>query len=225
MVFHSFTRARPPHPSSCSTADGTAGLQVTYWLDFATLLSNLRNQGLLPWDQDSDLGVELAAGVSVPVFRSTLEKDTGLVSYFDDSRHLLQLYSSAESNRQVCAVCVNGGGRARALQQTTGGSHVCVCVCLWREQGPHVDIWVYSRVVTEGEEFLCNKDNSGHYHCRTPCQIFPLKNVHWTAMGVNVTVPAASRAIAHSEYGPNYGVVEVYRADCLHNVVTGRLFY
>ncbi len=88
-----------------------------------------------------------------------------------------------------------------------------------------MDIWVYTRTVREGEEFLCNRDNSGHYHCRTTCQVLPLKWIHWEAMKVNVTIPAASHAIAHSEYGPNYGSVEVYRADCLHNTITGRVFY
>ena len=88
-----------------------------------------------------------------------------------------------------------------------------------------MDIWVYTNVVKDGEAFLCNRDNSGHYHCRTPCQIYPLKPVAWADFPFNVTIPAASHAIAHSEYGANYGVSEVYRADCLHNFVHGRTFY
>ncbi len=117
------------------------------------------------------------------------------------------------------------------LNCARGHAAVGVIVCalivsgFFELQGPHCDIWVYTRQFTGGEEFLCNKDNSGHYHCRSKCHILPLKEVYWQGMGINVTIPAAAHAVARLEYGPGYGKSELYRADCLHNAWHGRLWY
>lgn len=167
----------------------TAGL--TYWVDFATLLTVLRKEPLLDWDQDSDLGLDMPGDMDIAALMDKLDRQTGFTSYFDESRALIQVYLTPKSHRQ----------------------------------GPHCDIWVYTRQFTGGEEFLCNQDNSGHYHCRSKCHILPLREVPWQGMGINVTIPASSHAVARLEYGAGYGKSELYRADCLHNAWHGRLWY
>jgi hypothetical protein len=89
----------------------------------------------------------------------------------------------------------------------------------------HTDIWLYTRTTSRGEEQLCSKDVLGFYTCRSACHIYPLRYHYWHAFGMNVTLPAAPHAISRLEYGGTYMTPVLYRADCIHNFVNGRLWY
>ncbi len=88
-----------------------------------------------------------------------------------------------------------------------------------------MDIWLYTRSSSGGEEFLCNQDNQNRYHCRSLCHLLPVKYLYWADMDLNVTIPAGAHAISRIEYGPSYHKTVLYRADCLHNAWHGRPFY
>lgn len=79
-----------------------SGHKLPYWLDFATLLCCIRSQGILPWDQDADIGMlypDQPDGVNA--LRKIIEASTGLYSTYQPNRQLIQLSRYPNDNGQV----------------------------------------------------------------------------------------------------------------------------
>jgi LicD family len=78
------------------------GLKLAYWLDFATLLACIRNQTILPWDQDSDFGMVYPSDErGLAELRHALEYATGFHTRYRAHRQLIQIYPSSTTHDQV----------------------------------------------------------------------------------------------------------------------------
>ncbi len=83
-------------------------MSLPYWLDFATLLCCIRSQGILPWDQDADIGMFYPEGAGgVDGLRARLEEATGLFTTYQPDRLLIQLSRIPNDSGQVRDVFYN----------------------------------------------------------------------------------------------------------------------
>ena len=172
-----------------------------WYLDRGSLIACLRNQKLLPWDPDSDVGVLLPPGreeATIDRIRSALESTRlpgargagDMVTYADPRRDLLQVYPDA-------SVSAN--------------------------KAPHIDLWFHRRYEREGEVFWQHKDDDTHYQHRAERSLLPFRYRDW--MGVNTSIPAGAHDITRIEFGDSYMTPIIFRAECVHNAVNGRSWY
>jgi hypothetical protein len=69
---------------------------VPIWPDYATLLSVVRAQPILPWDQDSDWSIMNPGAASLKVYATEARDQLGLDSTFDEARGLLQFFEAGK---------------------------------------------------------------------------------------------------------------------------------
>ena len=187
---------------------------ISYWLDYATLLSQLRGQTINKWDHDVDVSI-LYPGLSNTLpnthksFYDKLVPPQGVASVdelfkviqqsklhfiWNESRHLIQLYQPGTTS------------------------------------GPHVDIWLWSPSVSTDERsvVLYTNEPGIEYNPRDINNIFPLQQVTWNGIGDNISIPYKSHVVSEYEfspYGGDYMVAQVFRGDCFHNFFNARWMY
>jgi hypothetical protein len=225
------------------TVLATAG--QPYWLEYATLLSQMRGYAVNPWDHDADystiypgtwanIGSNSEAVTELdsllpkeqrPI--STLDellklfKDASLYYIYEEKRHLIQVYNSE------------------------------------RHKGPHIDIWLWEIMLGDEDQYstsealvpersrdirenavkshdgeylmIDTRDHEGvYYRPRPMSDVFPLKSVVWTDVSDSSYIPAKSRKVSDAEftrYGGDYMDPQVFRGDCFHNFFNLRWMY
>lgn len=94
------------------------------------------------------------------------------------------------------------------------------------KNGPHFDLWVYRKDTSvPGEPGVSFSDP--HFLVRLrPLEVaLPVRRVYWKQMGRVVSVPAKPRTWCRLSYGDGFSVATVFRQDCIHNFVNGRLWW
>ena len=183
---------------------------LSYWLDFATLLNQLRNESISPWDHDSDVSIidpdySLAAPAEITddvqrrnrTITSKIQalidlfQENSFVVTYDASRHYIQLWLD------------------------------------YSESGPHVDLWLWIPQQQANQTILLwSVDPAIRYNPRPTSQIFPLRPSTW--LNQSCFIPIDSHGISQKEYqvfAGHYLKSRTFRIDCVHNLFNGRLFY
>ena len=183
---------------------------LSCWLDFGTLLNQLRNESISPWDHDSDVSitdpdysltspVESADEVQrgnrpvTPKIKALMDlfQAHAFVATYDSSRHYIQLW----------------------LDSSTAG--------------PHVDLWLWipHRQVNQ-TILLWSVDPAIRYNPRPSSQIFPLRGAKW--LNQSCFIPDDAHGVSEKEYdifAGHYLRSRTFRNDCVHNLLYARLFY
>jgi len=168
------------------------------WLDYATLLCQIRGQELNSWDHDVDISMidPSSHGKSVQSLLDMLNRHR-LLSSFDQPRNLIQVWNPSVGQK---------------------GPHIDLW--LW---SPDV---VKDEASGSSIGVLRTADLTVEYNPRLKSDIFPLRNTSW--LGIPVFVPNNFHLVSHKEftvYGGDYMQPAVFRGDCFHNFFNGRFAY
>jgi len=186
---------------------------VSYWLDFATLLNQLRNEAVSPWDHDIDFSIidpdysDALTNTKIlrrdkpsgnqkisPKMRQLMNfyESNGFFVSYDETRHLIQLWADPNST-----------------------------------QGPHVDLWLWIPQLLDDQTILLwTVDLDVHYNPRPISNIFPLKKATW--INQDSFIPSDSHLLSRKEYETypgHYLIARTGRTDCVHNLFYGRFLY
>jgi len=215
---------------------------IPAWLDYATLLNNLREQQLNRWEQDVDLSV------LDPVFMPSL-RDLPLMT---DGSRIGPAWDRAVANPTKPGLAIS---REHLFQKMRDAGFTVTydeprqLVQLWGPNsvggGPHVDLWLWAPIPAAGatadtpyptalpEKLWTAADppvlatlETAHFRPRPLGTIFPLQTVSW--LGMKVWAPAKPHEVAKGEfgrYGGSYMVAQVFRGDCFHNFFQLRFAY
>ena len=182
--------------------------QLVYWLDFGTLLNQLRHEPINKWDQDSDISIldpdySLNDTSTSMINEGTVTKniqalidlfeEQGLMVTYDPRRHYLQVWADTISAN--------------------------------REDGPHLDLWLWiPQLHSNGKEHLLRSlDRKIHFNPRPEEQIFPLQRVQW--LNQSTWIPRHAHQISQREfeiYSGSYLQAKTFRTDCFHNLFNRR---
>jgi hypothetical protein len=185
---------------------------MSYWLDFATLLNQLRNEKINSWDHDTDLSIIHPDYVNTTQYITVASNSLPAVNYVisNKMRALMDLF-------EMHGFSTSYDG-ARHLIQLWSQSH---------ESGPHVDLWLWiPELHVDKQISLWTVDSAIKYNPRRLAHIFPLHRVTW----INQTcfIPFDSHAISQREYSvykTDYMQPKTFRTDCIHNMFYRRFLY
>ena len=154
---------------------------INYWLIAGTLLGASRNNRLIPWDSDGDVGMLLGDYQHfLKHVRNELPKDLYFQDGSDDIdfRHASVVSAKIRDQNSCYGYCINKG-------------------CRWHD-GIQVDIFVFlqkndnpNTIVSALPRFEINIDD-----------VLPTKKI--ITDGVSLSVPANSHTILSDLYGSNY---------------------
>lgn len=207
---------------------------VPVWLDFATLLCQLRSQEINPWDHDVDLSVIHPAHMAS---LATLQIHQNKVW----AQSVVDALKTPEGTPPDSV-----DGLLRLLKEngfpaTWDEKRLLIQVFGPRQKGPHIDLWLWTAVpagapfteVAAAEQFTTSAppvfwtgDMTVDYNPRKYTDLFPLTPARW--LGVDVFIPRDSHEVSRMEfdrYGGSYMVAQVFRGDCFHNFFNLRFLY
>jgi len=211
--------------------------RIPAWLDFASLLNQIRDQTLNAWEQDADFSI------IHPDHQQSLRNMPML--YGGGTIGPLLDASKANPNAPGLALSIDhlikkledGGFKVRFLPERQ------LIQCYGRTVGsgsPHVDLWLWSAVAhghsssslpapsptlwsPDSPPMLWTKSIDFKFNPRSWQTTFPLAPAKW--LGADVALPNEPHVIARGEYGNTYMQILVFRADCFHNLFQLRWMY
>jgi len=206
-----------------------AKYNIPYWLDYATLLADLRQAPITIWDHDVDLSmihpdyIEKLQKSKVPLLSTpTVSPDTQYLTPITSVLALKHVFAK------------------EGLETTWDGSRDLFQI--WsdkRHSGPHIDVWLWKPAhnlqqahegpyapETHAALQFSSADHTIRYNMRTYKDLFPLVNSTWLDM--TVLRPRDSHHLSFEEYkvyGGNYMTPQVFRGDCFHNFFSLRFMW
>lgn len=189
---------------------------MSYWLDFATLLNQLRNENISPWDHDVDFSVvdpEYSDSLAHPHLLRT-DPPSNPQRMTSKTRKLMDFFESQ-------GLCATYNRDRHLIQLWTTKSDAK------KEQGPHIDLWLWIPQIQDDQNLvLWTVDRDIRYNPRKISEIFPLRNVTW--QDHLCFIPSHSHRISQQEYKVypgHYLKARTGRTDCVHNLFYGRFMY
>lgn len=183
-----------------------AGFPV--WLEFGTLLTLMRGKPIVPWDQDSDVGVLLSSREDILRVYEALQG----VGY----EAIPDLWSPEQCTQ--LSDCLDQKHWYRDLFQVVpAGSSPRFAA--------HTDIWLFfPDMEASGRELVVLHDPyTCHYPRRRRRDILPLQDTTW--QGRNWTIPNDADYILVREIGEDWHIPKFFRKDCFHNFFNLRFMW
>lgn len=216
---------------------------IEHWLDYATLLNQMRGQTINHWDHDADFSIihpdysidsanptDQSVNPSKWILSPLSRAEAGYMPQTDDvnSPAINRLINQLEQ----CGLVVSYD-RTRHLIQTINKSI--------NKKGPHTDIWLWIPTTDPAKQSvqLYTADHTVHFYPRPIEYIFPLTNQYLNASNSQVSkqpmwldrpasIPHKPHHVSSAEfsvYGGSYLLNQVFRGDCFHNFFNLRWMY